>query len=189
LFELNHLAFGTESIEEADKRLRDLGFRTVRGVCRWPMPAATYSAPSLSVMFADTYLDVIGFAGAGRGISGTGVVLGTDDFDAALVELEDFRPRPYEIERTLESGDRILYRIASLKIATRIPVLVIHDGDPQVMRTPKALAHPNGARGLMRVRLAAARDLERLTRAVELGTETGAALEFELTPRGPRYPW
>jgi hypothetical protein len=77
-FRLDHVAFGTDRIGDAEEKLRAVGFRTVRGECRWPMPAATYSAPSLSVMFAESYLDVIGFAGAGKGISFTGIVLGTD---------------------------------------------------------------------------------------------------------------
>jgi hypothetical protein len=122
MFRLDHVAFGTERIDDAEAQLRSLGFRAVRGECRWPMPAASYSAPSLSVMFADSYLDVICFEGAGKGISPTGVVLGTDDFEGALRELAAFRLRPYEIERTLETGGKIHYRITSVSGAARLPI-------------------------------------------------------------------
>jgi hypothetical protein len=63
------------------------------------------------------------------------------------------------------------------------------------MRSAEALAHPNGARRVSRVRLRAGRldaerrDLERLTRAVELATELASTLELEFAPNGPRYPW
>src|SRR5262245_40445054 len=195
MFRLDHVAFGTKKIGEAEEKLRALGFRAVRGECRWPMPEGTYSAPSLSVMFADTYLDVIGFEGAGKGIAFTGIVLGTDDFDAALQELQGFRLRPYEIERTLGDGGKVRYRIASVGGAARLPISVIHTDDPARMRTREALEHPNGARGISRVRVRAddlelARaDLERLTRVVELSGELTSVVTLDFAPSGPPYPW
>lgn len=191
MFPLDHVPFATGDIEAAAARLKSLGFTSVRGTCRWPMPAARHEAPSLSVMFEQHYLDVIGYEGAPEGLSPTGVVLGTDDFAAALAKLRGFHVAPYEIERTLEDGRRIRYQIAAVRGPGRLPVSILRDHDPLAMRTADSLRHANGALRLSRVVLgasnepAARRELRRLTSQVEVSART----ELEFGPTGPRFPW
>lgn len=195
VFRLDHIPFGVDDIEATNERLQALGFTTVRSRCRWPMPAATYSAPALSIMFAETYIDVIGYKGAASGLTPSGVVLGTGDFDAAIAHLKGFEVRPYEIERTLEDGQSILYRITGVRGPANLPISLLQDGAPGAMRTARALRHANGARALSCVALRATdlgrgrRDLERLTTDVMISIDIASIIEFKFEPIGLRYPW
>jgi catechol 2,3-dioxygenase-like lactoylglutathione lyase family enzyme len=170
---VDHVAFGAGDLEEAARLFVRLGFRpTPRGRCEWPLPGAAFSAGSVCVMFAETYLDAIEIADPRWGtalaertlatgsLGPSGLVLGAEDLAAALAAARDAGlvcGEPYEIGRSVaEPGvaepRRMRYRIARIEPSERAlpPLLVIQNLTPEAMRAPAWLEHPNGALGLAR---------------------------------------
>jgi catechol 2,3-dioxygenase-like lactoylglutathione lyase family enzyme len=168
---VDHVAFGAGDLDEAQRLFVRLGFRpTPRGRCEWPLPGADFAAGSVSVMFAETYLDVIEIADprwrtalAGRTLAAgalgpSGLVLGAADLAAALAAARGAGlacGEPYEIGRAVADPEggaprRMRYRIARVEPAERAlpPLLVVENLTPEAMREPAWLEHPNGAVGL-----------------------------------------
>jgi hypothetical protein len=185
-YRLDHISFGVRGKSAGIEAMAKLGFQVVAGHCRWPLPEGRNSAPSASVMFRNGYLDFISYEeehwpadfaaypAFARGLAPSSVVLGVDDFDAALKLVA--RPKPYDIGRSVFGCDEeIVYRC--LPIAAAFPLLLLHDSAPATMRTDNALCHPNDATALEHVLLRSSdldsvvRQLEKLDLTVRLSAE------------------
>ena len=116
------------------------------------------SSPSVSVMFPSQYLDFVEIAHPGwtrhlessplyaRGAAPSGIVL-------AGRSREDLRSRgSYEIVRSLPGASpaEVHYEFL-VQRDTGLPVGLIHDGDPQAMRTKASMSHRNTATGIRRL--------------------------------------
>jgi len=158
---LDHVAFGAGRLDAARDVFARLGFRTTpRGRCAWTLAGRSFEAGSYSVMFEDTYLDVIeirdprwkdalGRRTLARGDLGpSGLVLGAASLDAALERARGAgigHAPEYRIARTLDGEtSELRYRIFALEPSrASAPVMVIEDGSPGAMRKSGWTDHPN----------------------------------------------
>jgi hypothetical protein len=205
--ELDHLAFVVSDVAVTQQALCALGFQTTAsGACVWHDQHGAHSARCVSVVFPTHYLDFIESAMVrlpsssdpgpqARGVVPSGLALRMGrSLEEALtaVRAAGIEPRPsYEIERRLsgQEATAIRYRFCSLpRSATGLPIGVIEDREPQLLRRPKWMAHPNAAVGISRLHFRVAsgstaaaklrRVLDPLSReatmphAVQLGTVT-----------------
>lgn len=182
--QLDHVPFGVVDLAAAGEMLRALGFVPVLGRCSWSLGGRNFRAGSLSVMFADNYLDFIEIDTPGwrdhvsssrlygRGIAPSGIVFRCESVSGASAAVGAAGLKfasAYRIERSVSGAEPEVmhYDIFNIK-ASALPLSFIRDSDPAAMRRPSWLDHPNTATGVRRVWLAAAdpasarRDAERL---------------------------
>lgn len=168
--ELDHLAFGCADVGATREDLERLGFSpTPLSSCSWLQDGAETSARSVSVVFAEQYLDFIEILDPrwrdhlttsevyGRGVAPSGIVVRGP---APAEALSTWRARgaevdePYEIVRDFEDGGvtQIHYEFLALR-GSGLPLGLIRDTAPSAMRTQAWTSHPNGATGIRRLHL------------------------------------
>ena len=105
---IDHVAFATRDLAEAQDRLAVLGLaHTPVAEARWPSPDGPHRARTVSVLLEDGYLDVIELPAAEAVLEPTGVVRRAEDLAAERERLMAAGVRcgtPYTIVRRFEGA-------------------------------------------------------------------------------------
>lgn len=159
---LDHVAFGVRNVGAIAESFGRIGFTaTAPSRCAWDQGDGPMTSSSVSVMFAEQYLDFVEIDHPrwlehlersplyGGRAAPSGIVL-------RGFTKEEIRARgaSYTITRTLEgaSPSQVRYEFLSAP-DSGLPLGLIFDAAPAAMRTPEWLTHPNTASAIRRLHL------------------------------------